>query len=93
MVWGEGPHMQTIFIVLSYGVGGRGLHNKKSTKYEADGISPREHPKMRWLDRLKSGMRIHGINQEMATGRERCYVLVKTLRPPRRQMTEKVSNS
>ena len=33
------------------------------------GTRPREHPKMRWLDRLKSDTRINGINPEMATDR------------------------
>ena len=38
------------------------------------GTRPRGRPKMRWLDRLKSGMRIYGINPEMATDRERWAV-------------------
>ena len=40
------------------------------------GTRPRGRPKMRWLDGLKSDMRIYGINPEMATDRERligCY--------------------
>ena len=34
---------------------------------------------MRWLDRLKSDMRIYGINPEMATDRECWAVMVKRL--------------
>ena len=44
------------------------------------GTRPRGHPKMRWLDRLKSDMRIYGINPEMATDRERWAVMVKKRR-------------
>ena len=42
---------------------------------------PRGRPKMRWLDRLKSDMRIYGImiNPEMATDRERWSVMVKNV--------------
>ena len=36
-------------------------------------------PNMGWLVRLKSGMRIHGINPEMATDRERRSVMVKNV--------------
>ena len=34
---------------------------------------------MRWLDRLKSDMRIYGINPEMSTDRERWAVMVKNV--------------
>ena len=34
---------------------------------------------MRWLDRLKGDIRIHAINQEMATDRERWAVMVKNV--------------
>ena len=34
---------------------------------------------MRWLDRLKSDMRIYGINPEMATDRERWSVMVNNV--------------
>ncbi len=34
---------------------------------------------MRWLDRLKSDMRIYGINPEVATDRERWAVMVKSV--------------
>ena len=43
------------------------------------GTRPRGRPKMRWLDRLKSDMRIYGINPEMATDRERWAVMVKNV--------------
>ena len=43
------------------------------------GTRPRGHPTMRWLDRLKSDMRIYGINPEMATDRERWAVMVKNV--------------
>ena len=36
-------------------------------------------PKMRWLDRLKSDMRIYGINPEMATDIKRWAVMVKNV--------------
>ncbi len=41
------------------------------------GTRPRGRPKMRWLDRLKSDMRIYGINPEMVTDRECWSVMVK----------------
>ena len=41
------------------------------------GTRPRGRPKMRWLERLKSGMRIYGIKPEMAIDRERWAVVVK----------------
>ena len=47
------------------------------------GTRPRGRPKMRWLDRLKSNMRIYGINPEMATDRERWAVIVKNVKPRR----------
>ena len=40
---------------------------------------PRERPKMRWPDRLKSDMRMYGINPQMATDRERWAVVVKNI--------------
>ena len=45
------------------------------------GTRPTGRPNMGWLDRLKSDMRIHGINPEMATDsdRERWAVMVKTV--------------
>ncbi len=43
------------------------------------GTRPRGRPQMRWLDRLKSDMRIYGINLEMATDRERWAVMVKNV--------------
>ena len=43
------------------------------------GTRPKGRPKMRWLDRPKSDMRIYGINPEMATDRERWYVMVKNV--------------
>ena len=43
------------------------------------GTRPRGRPKMRWLDRLKSDMRIYGINPEMATDRKRWAVMVKNV--------------
>ena len=43
------------------------------------GTRPRGRPNMRWLDRLKSDMRIYGINPEMATDRERWAVMVKNV--------------
>ena len=43
------------------------------------GTRPRGRPKMRWLDRLKSDMRIYGINPEMVTDRERWAVMVKNV--------------
>ena len=43
------------------------------------GTRPRVRPKMRWLDGLKSDMRISGINPEMATDRERWAVMVKNV--------------
>ena len=43
------------------------------------GTRPRGRPKMRWLDRLKSDMRIYGINPEMATDREHWAVMVKNV--------------
>ena len=43
------------------------------------GTRPRGRPKMRWLDKLKSDMRIYGINPEMATNRERWAVMVKNV--------------
>ena len=41
------------------------------------GTRPRGRPKVRWLDRLKSDMRIYGISPEMATDREHWAVMVK----------------
>ena len=43
------------------------------------GTRPRGRPNMRWLDILKSDMRIYGINPEMATDRERWAVMVKNV--------------
>ena len=43
------------------------------------GTRPRGRPKMRWLDRLKSDMRIYSINPEMATDREHWAVMVKNV--------------
>ena len=43
------------------------------------GTRPRGRPKMRWLDILKSDMRIFGITREMATDRERWAVMVKNV--------------
>ena len=43
------------------------------------GTRPRGRPKIRWLDRLKSDMRIYGINPEMATDRKRWSVMVKNV--------------
>ena len=43
------------------------------------GTRPRGRPKMRWRDRLKSGMCIYGINTEMATDRERWAVMVENV--------------
>ena len=40
---------------------------------------PRGRPNMRWLDRLKSDIRIYGINLEMATGRERWSAMVNNV--------------
>ena len=55
-------------------------HMTRSTLSMAvKGTRPRGRPKMRWLDRLKSDMRIYGINPEMATDRERWAVIVKTV--------------
>ena len=41
------------------------------------GTRIRGRPNMRWLDRLKSDMRIHDINPEIATERERWCDMVK----------------
>ena len=43
------------------------------------GTRPRERLKMIWLDRLKSDMRIYGINPEMATDKELWAVMVKNV--------------
>ena len=43
------------------------------------GTRPRGRPKMRWLDRLKIDMRIHGINPDMATHKDRWYDMVKNV--------------
>ena len=43
------------------------------------GTMPRGLPKIRWLDRPKSDMRIYGINPEMATDKERWSVMVKNV--------------
>ena len=63
------------------------IYNSKLKKYCVEyiinktvmGTRPRGRPKMRWLDRLKSDMRIYGINPEMATDRERWAVMVKNV--------------
>ena len=53
-------------------------HITRSTLSTAvTGTRPRGRPKMRWLDRLKSDMRIYGINPEMATDTQCCSVMVK----------------
>ena len=55
-------------------------HITKSTLSMAVvGTRPRGRPMTRWLDRLKSDMRIYGINPEMATDRERLAVMVKNV--------------
>ena len=55
-------------------------HITKSTlRTTVMGTRPRGRPKMRWLDRLKSDMRIYGINPEMATDRKRWAVMVKNV--------------
>ena len=41
--------------------------------------SLRRHPKMRWLDRLESDMRIYDINPDIASDRQRWSVMVKNL--------------
>ena len=45
----------------------------KRIGYEGDGSGNKNQrtPKMRWIARLKSNMRIYGINPDMATDRER----------------------
>ena len=53
-------------------------HITKSTlRTKVTGTRPRGRPIMRWLDRLKSDMRIYGINPEMTTDRKRWAVMVK----------------
>ena len=55
-------------------------HITKSTlSTTVTGTRPRGRPKMRWLDRLKSDMRIYGINPVMATDRKRWAVMVKNV--------------
>ena len=43
------------------------------------GTRPRGRPRMRWLDRMKSDMRIYGITPGMATDREHWAVMVKNV--------------
>ena len=52
---------------------------RRTLSMTVTGTRPRGCPKMRWLDRLKSDMRIYGINPEMATDRERWAVMVKNV--------------
>ena len=53
-------------------------HITKSTlRTTVTGTRPRGRPKMRWLDKLISDMRIYGIKPEMATDRKRWAVMVK----------------
>ena len=55
-------------------------HITKSTlSTTVTGTRPRGRPKMRWLDRLKSDMRIYDINSDMATDRKRWAVMVKNV--------------
>ena len=55
-------------------------HLKRSAlSMKVTGTRPKGRPKMRWLDRPKSDMRIYGINPEMATDRERWSVMVKNV--------------
>ena len=55
-------------------------HITKSTlTTTVTGTRTRGRPKMRWLDRLISDMRIYGINPEMATDRKRWSVMVKNV--------------
>ena len=63
-----------------YVMRGEDTHIKRSTlSVTMIGTRPRGRPKMRWLDRLKSDMRIYGINPEMATDRDRWAVVVKNV--------------
>ena len=55
-------------------------HITKSTlSTKVTGTRPRGRPKMRWLDRPTSDMRIYGINTEMATDRECRAFMVKNV--------------
>ena len=74
-----GPDTKTTVMVWACDAKGRDSHNKKHTKYEGDGNPTRGRPKMRWLDILKSDMRIFGINPEMATDRKRWAAMVKNV--------------
>ena len=47
--------------------GGDHLNYEHSISMNETGARPKGRPKMRWLDRLKSDMRIYGINQEKAS--------------------------
>ena len=55
-------------------------HITKSTlRTTLPGTRPRGRPKIRWLDKQKSDMRIYGIIPEMATDRKRWAVMVKNV--------------
>ena len=55
-------------------------HITKSTlRTTVTGTRPSGRPKMRWLDKLKSDMRIYGIKPEMATDRKRWAVMLKNV--------------
>ena len=52
---------------------------RRTLSMKVTGTRSRGRPKMRWLDRLKSGMRIYGFNPEMPAGRERWAVKAKNV--------------
>ena len=76
------------FMVLTSDAKGRYPLNKNHAK--VTGTRPRRRPTNRWLDRLKSDMRIYGISPEIATERDRWYVMLKTLTPPRRRRRKRL---
>ena len=52
---------------------------KSTLRTTVTGTRPRGRSKMRWLDRLKSDMRIYCMNPEMPTDRKRWAVMVKNV--------------
>ena len=73
-----GPDTETIIMEWTCDAtdaNGGDPHNKNHTKYEGDWSWWR--PKMRWLDGLKSYMRIYGFNPEMDIDKERWFSQVE----------------
>ena len=52
---------------------------KSTLRTTVTGTRPRGRPNMRWLDRLKSDMRIYGINPEKTTDKKRWSAMVKNV--------------